>query len=520
MKHFLLTLAAITIVWTAFSQSSEKKWGLGLSYGTSQYSGDVKNDFLNFNGINLRNNGVSSLYLSRYLTQSFDLTLMGSYGSVGLYDKNTENTLFKTKDFYNVNLQARYKFANDYIIEKSSTIKPYALIGIGLDNHLGKYTKEGKNTTLNLGAGLNFMLTDNIALFYQLTYGYMLDDTRDLKDIGASNDSWMIHSIGLNLNIGDAPDADKDGVSDKKDKCPGTPANVAVDKTGCPLDGDGDGVADYLDKCVALAGTAATNGCPDTDKDGIADADDQCPTEAGKADLKGCPDADGDGIINSKDKCPDVKGIVAFDGCPDTDGDGIQDSEDKCPTVAGVKAFNGCPDTDGDGIEDAKDMCINKKGTEANKGCPDTDGDGIHDGIDKCPGIAGVEATGGCPEVKAAVKQLFQKALQGIQFETGKSTIKKQSNIILDQVVKVLKENPTYNLVIEGHTDDVGNDDGNMTLSQARAEAVAKYLQSKGIEASRLSAKGFGETMPVQSNTTKAGRDKNRRVELKVEFED
>ena len=76
-------------------------------------------------------------------------------------------------------------------------------------------------------------------------------------------------------------DDDNDGVSDKKDKCPGTPAGVMVDKTGCPLDKDIDGVADYKDKCPDIAGTVNTGGCPDKDTDGIADAEDRCPDVAG-----------------------------------------------------------------------------------------------------------------------------------------------------------------------------------------------------------------------------------------------
>lgn len=520
MKNYLLIVVAVFSLLQSTAQNLEKKWALGLSYGTSQYAGDLKNDFLNFETYNLVNNGQLSLYLSRFLSNSFDLTLMGSYGSLGYYDGPNKITYFKTKDFYNLNTQARYKLANGYLIEKTSVIRPYLLAGFGVEQHLGSLANEGWNMSVNLGAGLNLMVTDHAAFFYQITYGYMRDDSRDFKTVGSTNDAWLLHSIGMNFNIGSSADEDKDGVSDKKDKCAGTPAKVAVDKIGCPLDGDGDGVADYLDKCPTLAGLPTSEGCPDADKDGVADAEDQCPNEAGKPELKGCPDTDGDGVIDSKDKCPNVKGILAFGGCPDTDGDGIEDSQDKCPTVAGVKQFAGCPDKDNDGIEDAQDMCPDKKGTIETKGCPDTDLDGIHDGIDKCPTIKGVSTNGGCPEVKAAVKQLFQKALQGIQFETGKSTIKKQSNTILDQVVNVLKENPSYKLIIEGHTDDVGNDDQNLVLSQARAEAVAQYLQSKGISPMRLTAKGFGESMPVMPNTTNAGKYKNRRVELRVEFED
>lgn len=520
MKNYLLIFALAFGISSAYSQSADKKWGLGASYGTSQYAGDHKNDFLNFETYNLKNNGQASLYLSRYLSRSFDLTFMASYGSLGIYDTKKKMQIFKSKDYYNLNAQFRYKLANGYLIEENSVIRPYLLLGYGVEQHFGYNTNEGWNMSANAGAGLNFMITDNVAIFYQLTYGYMTDDTRDKLKAGDKNDAWLLHSVGLNFNLGQSADSDGDGVSDKKDKCAGTPPNVEVDKNGCPVDKDGDGVPDYLDKCPSVAGSPNAKGCPDADKDGVPDNEDQCPNEVGDPKLHGCPDTDGDGIIDSKDKCPNVKGLKEFDGCPDTDGDGIQDSEDLCPKVAGVKLFKGCPDTDGDGIQDSEDMCPDKKGPKETKGCPDTDGDGIHDGIDKCPTIKGVAANAGCPEVKAAVKQLFQKALQGIQFETGKATIKKQSNPILDQVVKVLKDNPTYKLVIEGHTDDVGDDTKNMILSQDRANAVSQYLQSKGISPMRLTAKGLGETMPVMPNTTKAGRDKNRRVELKVEFEE
>jgi len=81
-----------------------------------------------------------------------------------------------------------------------------------------------------------------------------------------------------------------------------------------------------------------------------------------------------------------------------------------------------------------------------------------------------------------------------------------------------MNENPTLKLKIEGHTDNAGNDDANMKLSEDRAEAVKTYLVSKGISADRITAEGFGETMPIADNGTAAGRTKNRRVEIKVAY--
>lgn len=118
-------------------------------------------------------------------------------------------------------------------------------------------------------------------------------------------------------------DGDNDGVSDLKDKCPGTPAGVAVDSLGCPVDTDADGVADYLDKCLDTPADVSVDsvGCPvDTDADGVADYLDKCPaTPAGvKVNVQGCPiDTDGDGIPDYLDKCPTVAGVAANQGCPE-----------------------------------------------------------------------------------------------------------------------------------------------------------------------------------------------------------
>jgi outer membrane protein OmpA-like peptidoglycan-associated protein len=138
--------------------------------------------------------------------------------------------------------------------------------------------------------------------------------------------------------------------------------------------------------------------------------------------------------------------------------------------------------------------------------------------MDRCITIPGTSANQGCPEVKKEVKQLFEKALQGIQFETGKAIIKSSSNPILNSIVKVMKQNPSYKLLIGGHTDNVGDDEMNMTLSQDRATAVSNYLISNGVDPLRVTATGYGESTPVDVNTSVKGRTRNRRVELKVAF--
>ena len=261
-------------------------------------------------------------------------------------------------------------------------------------------------------------------------------------------------------------------------------------------DRDKDGIADDKDGCPEQAGSLINNGCPDQDGDGIADKDDSCPKEAGTVANKGCPnrDADGDGVNDDKDKCPTIAGLARLEGCPipDRDSDGLNDEDDKCPDIAGPGRYLGCP-------------------------IPDTDGDGINDEEDKCPSVKGTAALNGCPEeVKKEIIEKVNYAAKRIQFEYTKSDLLPNSFAVLDEVVKILKQNPGLYLTIEGHTSKDGSYDANMKLSQARADKVKSYLQSKGIAGARMTAQGFGPTKPLNEGKTEQEKSKNRRVELKV----
>lgn len=229
-------------------------------------------------------------------------------------------------------------------------------------------------------------------------------------------------------------------------------------------------------------------------------------------------DTDGDGIPDESDECPEVAGLVEFNGCPDTDGDGIADNKDECPEVAGLAQFNGCPepDTDGDGVVDSKDRCPEVVGLPQLNGCPDTDGDGVADIDDRCPLVAGPASNKGCPEVKEEVKVKLQQIANSVKFETGKSVLKKESNKLLDEVVKILNEYPEYKVRVEGHTDSTGSDEVNDRLSTERAKVCADYLVSKGIDQDRVTSVGFGSKNPIADNKTAEGRAKNRRTEFRL----
>ena len=106
--------------------------------------------------------------------------------------------------------------------------------------------------------------------------------------------------------------------------------------------------------------------------------------------------------------------------------------------------------------------------------------------------------------------------LNNIFFETNESVLKPESFPELDRTVKFLKNNPTVEIEVLGHTDNVGSDTYNLALSKARAASVRKYIQSKGIAESRVISKGFGESQPQASNDTEEGRQINRRVEFRI----
>lgn len=312
-------------------------------------------------------------------------------------------------------------------------------------------------------------------------------------------------------------DGDKDGVSNKKDWCKKEKGDC--ESHGCP-DRDHDGVLDKDDRCPDVPGPKELHGCPDTDGDGIIDIEDSCIFEKGLAINHGCPDRDSDGVIDKLDSCPDVPGLVELHGCPDRDKDGVPDKDDLCPDVPGSKEHFGCPDTDGDGVYDNEDSCVNTPGPKENHGCPwpDADGDGIPDKDDECPTVFGVAENHGCPIIPKKEIETVKLAFDNLEFETGKDVIRIHSYASLASLAELLKKKPTYGLRIEGHTDDVGTDEHNQILSEKRAEAVKNFLVKKGVDKNKLETKGFGENRPIADNKTAAGRQQNRRVEMKITF--
>lgn len=432
MKKFtLLLLILVFAVGSSIAQNADKKWAIGLGPGLDR---NLENKDDNFMG---------DIYLSRYLNPSFDLMLENRMTFSG------QAWEIAGWDMVNPLLNIRYKLSNGYIFKENSAIQPYVFGGVG-------YLWDNKEDAVNFdaGVGFKFPVSPNTSLYIAGAYVKGLESGTGNSTL--TEDHVQVTSI-IEFALG-KNDADGDGVKDKKDECPDTPAGVVVDEKGCPLDRDGDGVPDYKDDCPDEAGDAKFNGCPDKDGDGIRDKDDDCPDVAGLAKFNGCPDTDEDGVIDSKDKCPDTpKGCaVDADGCPlDSDGDGVIDCEDKCPTEKGPASNNGCPDW-----------------------------------------------------VELQIPTLY--------FDFDKSELKDAGKAELDKLASQLNSSKEYDIIVGGHADSTGPESYNMKLSEKRAQAVVKYLLMKGVNNAFVGSNNYGETKPAVENNSKSNRAKNRRAEFEI----
>lgn len=486
-------------------------------------------------------------------------------------DFTTQTQLKTNNDAYSTSLITRLHFGGQYQVYETEKTKGNAgaliqteiykgsirpSVTLSYNQSVGRWLNASvsysyANSSLkNLGAGLSlnlgpvqiYAVADNLLAFNMTKFS----DNGESQFMFPKSAKYIHVHTGLNIAFGGKDkDRDKDGIKDKDDECPDTFGEEKFN--GCP-DVDKDGIPDKDDLCPEIPGTI--NGCPDNDGDSIINKNDTCPDIPGLAEFNGCPDTDEDGIMDKEDDCPDVAGLALYQGCPDTDSDSIPDKDDACPETPGIEKFGGCPDVDEDGLMDKEDDCPNQPGPIENKGCPwgDKDGDGILDNVDRCPevfgvkenngcpfgdvdndgvldkddrcpNVAGVPENDGCPLIKKEEEDILKKAFENLEFQSGKEIIKNSSYPSLNELADVLKKRPEWKLRISGHTDNVGSATSNLRLSMKRSNAVKIFFIDRGINADRLRTEWFGETKPVANNNTPEGRQKNRRVEMTIEFE-
>ncbi|WP_324676116.1 OmpA family protein [Hymenobacter sp. GOD-10R] len=483
-KSAALGLALLAAAPDGHAQTSDQKTAINIYGSTLQYHGDLGSEWFKHDKIE-KGFGIG---VDRYVAKGLDVGLNLSYGDMKFNANPPKNALYVLEgktvrgfdaNVVNVGIPIKLKLNNGtWALKEDAFFAPYLIVQPGVffastDRRFTDQTQRNSNVDIYAfdimgAAGIKLQFSPAFSIFVQTGQHYPLSDRVDgvaLK--GNINDRYLQHTAGITVGLGKPKDTDGDGVPDRKDKCPDTPAGVAVDPNGCPLDGDGDGVPDYQDKC---------------------------PTEKGLATLEGCPDRDGDGVRDGDDACPDQAGLPALKGCPDSDGDGVRDSDDKCPgTPAGTQVdATGCPVV------------------------TDADGDGVPDDRDKCPGTAPgstVDSTG-CRVIDPA---LMEK-VKPVQFETNSTVLRKSSYPTLDNVITILNQYPEYSVRISGHADSRGTDEYNQGLSERRAASAKRYFTTKKMDPNRITTEGFGESQPAAPNTSKAGQAKNRRVEFKFEF--
>ena len=505
-RQFILVLVISVLVCAqVFSQDKKNKQdglGVGISYAFTIPISDVKG---------AKDGGLGRIFGRYYPT---DIVAIEAGIGIGYLEAQVKNPAAYFSSLI-VPIDARV------VVEplKNTKVTPFLFGGIGMmrfnpvdknnlplpRNALNEYSKT--TAYLPLGAGAQYFITDNTAIELFGSYNMILSDNVDDIKAGSNDKYW---AIGLNLfafvkSMND--DLDGDGLKNDEEKqlC-SDPLNPDTDGDGlrdgdevlryktspCNDDTDGDGCHDGDEVLVYKTDPLKS----DTDADRVNDCDEL--NKYNTDPLK--PDTDGDG-------CLDGEEILTYKTNPlkkDTDGDGLNDCDE-------IKTYKSDPlkvDTDGDGCTDGDEVL--KYFTDPLK--VDTDDGGMEDCKEIQANLNPLDPSDDVPIIKVGERII----LEGVNFETGKTTLLPSAKIILDQVSSSLLANPTAEVAIHGHTDNVGGAKSNMKLSLGRADAVKTYLVGKGIDASRITTKGFGFTKPIGDNSKPEGRAKNRRIEFEI----
>lgn len=402
------------------------------------------------------------------LRTGFDVGLRAGYYPLSFLGLELEGGLMPTR-VADGSRATLYTFRPVVLAQLPYRLAPFVRLGIGGIGISSGTLGKDLDPALNIGLGVKLYINQLLALRLDV-----VDNVATAHGVGNARSNNFEVLLGLSLRLG------------KKEEPRPAPL----------IDSDRDGLYDPGQRGVAAAD------------------EDACPMEPGPRDNRGCPlvDSDRDGLYD-----PGQPGVAAAD-------------EDVCPQEPGPRDNRGCPliDTDGDTLYDPNqpvpaveiDLCPKEPGPRALQGCPDRDGDQIVDRSDKCPDqpetVNQIDDQDGCPDEIPKAVRTMTGVIKGIYFDVDKDTIKPNSRKVLERAVKVLKEFPNTRWEISGHTDSDGARDHNLDLSQRRAESVKNYLVEHGIDEARLVPKGFGPDQPIDSNATRKGKARNRRIEFQL----
>lgn len=351
----------------------------------------------------------------------------------------------------------------------------------------------GWNISLPIGIGIEIKLNEETLL--DISGGYTFATTDDLNYYNSPNADDGFFDLGIGLTFvmgGSLTDEDEDGLTQLFENQIGTdPLNEDTDGDRIK---DGDEVNIYKTDPLNI----------DTDSDKINDYEEIKKYFSDP----NSPDTDGDDISDHDE-------ITKYNSNPnqkDSDDDQLADGYE-------VNIYSTNPannDTDNDKLFDNDEL--KKYNTDPNN--PDTDGDGLSDGEEVLKYKTNplehdshkVKRFG--DDKSFSINSTTPIVLEGITFELNKSIITRVSEKTLNKTLNALKQNPSLKVEIRGYTDNKGGKEFNQKLSEDRALAVKIWLVKKGIDALRITTKGFGEQNPISDNSTLQGRIKNRRIEI------
>lgn len=494
-KYITLILMILAISIALPAKVLENQIFMGIrSSGTKLIGGKVDDSSVRLLG---------EINFGYYFTRRLALYLEGGYGFVTVRDKDqrlevashiveSSEAPYKTT-FIPVSLGVRYN------LRKDKTWIPYVSASAGMIKWESTNTDSSKtidsdtNLLGSVALGIEWEVSRHFGMNFGVKYQNIFNQRGDMSglselqrpDVQSGNISV---GLGFTIRFGGYKDSDGDGFANNKDQCPFTPEDFDdfEDEDGCPdLDNDKDALPDSVETNTGVFVDAQNTGTDpnsnDTDMDGLDDYDEITKYHTNPVSI----DSDDDKL---------------------TDGDEINNYKTDPMSM----------DTDSDGANDYDEINIH----QTNPLSGDTDGDGILDGKDQCPVQAetfnGYKDSDGCPDKKPEI--IFKKKapiiLDGINFKLGSAELTRDSEDVIMKVVQTMKDYPTMQLEISGHSDNTGSRAYNLKLSKDRAQSVKDFLVGKGIDANRAWAIGLGPDHPIASNNTEEGRAKNRRIEF------
>lgn len=434
----------------------------------------------------MRFSPLTRAFLRFELSKLFEVELGGGFGYINGYDY--------LEDYYKTSL---IEYGARLIVRplNNKSWNPYFFIGLerihyevdDWPKYLNRLDTEKKVLGIPAGVGIEYPLSENLIFDFSISGMYALDDglnSYESDRIIMNDGHWNI-GAGLTLALSADPDPDKDGLTTEQENKLGT------DPRKKDTDGDGISDGDEVNKYRTNPNSK------DTDGDSLEDGK-EIKTHQTNPNSK---DTDNDGLADNEE----LETYKTDPNVADTDKDGLMDGKE-----VHIKTDPLNKDTDGEGLNDGDEVKIHK----TNPLKADTDDGSVDDYTEIKDGKDPIDSS---DDVEIEVKE-EEKTFKfiNIYFGTNRSLLDEDSRIALRFALKSMNDFKDLKINIEGYTDSDGSTSYNKQLSLARAKSVKNWLTSRGIAENRIKVSGFGESNPVADNSTKEGKAKNRRIEIKV----